>query len=68
MLSRIQFALTVGFHFVFVPLSIGLIIFTAIMETLYVRTGDPKYKTLTKFWGRLFTINFLLGVVTGVAM
>ena len=38
------------------------------METLYVRTGDPKYKTLTKFWGRLFTINFLLGVVTGVAM
>ncbi|WP_342589415.1 cytochrome ubiquinol oxidase subunit I [Symbiobacterium terraclitae] len=68
MLSRIQFALTVGFHFVFVPLSIGLILFTAIMETLYVRTGDPKYKTLTKFWGRLFTINFLLGVVTGVAM
>ncbi|BAD39627.1 cytochrome ubiquinol oxidase subunit I [Symbiobacterium thermophilum] len=68
MLSRIQFALTVGFHFVFVPLSIGLIIFTCIMETLYVRTGDPKYKTLTKFWGRLFTINFLLGVVTGVAM
>jgi len=68
MLSRIQFALTVGFHFIFVPLSIGLILFTAIMETLYVRTGDPKYKTLTKFWGRLFTINFLLGVVTGVAM
>lgn len=68
MLSRIQFALTVGFHFIFVPLSIGLIIFTVIMETLYVRTGDPKYKALTKFWGKLFTINFLLGVVTGVAM
>jgi len=68
MLSRIQFGLTVGFHFIFVPLSIGLILFTAIMETLYVRTGDPKYKTLTKFWGKLFTINFLLGVVTGVAM
>ncbi|MFO7274110.1 MAG: cytochrome ubiquinol oxidase subunit I [Bacillota bacterium] len=68
LLSRIQFAVTVGIHFVFVPLSIGLIIFTCIMETLYVRTGDPKYKALTKFWGKLFAINFLLGVVTGVAM
>lgn len=68
MLSRLQFAVTIGFHFIFVPLSIGLILFTAIMETLYVRTKDPKYKTLTKFWGKLFTINFILGVVTGVAM
>lgn len=68
LLSRLQFAVTVGFHFIFVPLSIGLILFTAIMETMYVRTRDPKYKTLTKFWGKLFTINFILGVVTGVAM
>lgn len=67
-LSRIQFGLTVGFHFIFVPLTIGMALFTAIMETLYVRTDNPKYKTLAKFWGNLFIINFILGVVTGVTM
>ncbi|HEY8347270.1 MAG TPA: cytochrome ubiquinol oxidase subunit I [Symbiobacteriaceae bacterium] len=68
LLSRIQFALTVGFHFLFVPMTIGMALFIAILETLYVRRGDEKYKTLAKFWGKLFTINFVLGVVTGVTM
>ncbi|MFO7172121.1 MAG: cytochrome ubiquinol oxidase subunit I [Bacillota bacterium] len=67
-LSRIQFALTVGFHFIFVPLTIGLVPLVAILETLYVRTQDPKYKRLARFWGKLFAINFVLGVVTGVTM
>lgn len=67
-LSRLQFGLTIGFHFIFVPLTIGMALFVAIMETLYVRTNDPKYKDLAKFWGKLFTINFILGVVTGVTM
>lgn len=68
LLSRIQFGMTVGFHFIFVPLTIGLGLFIAFMETLYVRTNDPKYKALAKFWGKIFTINFVLGVVTGVTM
>lgn len=67
-LSRLQFALTVGFHFIFVPLTIGMALFTAVVETLYVRTNNPKYKTMAKFWGKLFTINFVLGVVTGLTM
>lgn len=67
-LSRIQFAMTVGFHFIFVPLTIGIALFVAILETMYLRSNDEKYKTLAKFWGKLFTINFVLGVVTGVTM
>lgn len=67
-LSRLQFALTVGFHFLFVPLTIGLVLLLAIMETLYVRTGKPIYLQMTKFWGKLFIINFVLGVVTGITM
>lgn len=68
MLSRIQFAVTIFLHFIFVPLTIGLGLFVAIIETLYVRTGDSAYKTLARFWGKLFAINFLLGVVTGLTM
>ncbi|WP_132767107.1 cytochrome ubiquinol oxidase subunit I [Tepidibacillus fermentans] len=67
-LSRIQFALTVGFHFLFVPLTLGLVILVAIMETLYVKTDNPVYKNMAKFWGKLFIINFALGVVTGITM
>lgn len=67
-LSRIQFAVTCMFHFIFVPLTLGLSILLAVMETRYVRTGDEIYLRMTKFWGKLFLINFALGVVTGIAM
>jgi cytochrome d ubiquinol oxidase subunit I len=56
------------FHFIFVPLTLGLSILVAIMETKYVRTGDETYKRMTKFWGKLFVINFVLGVVTGITL
>ncbi|KXG43206.1 cytochrome ubiquinol oxidase subunit I [Tepidibacillus infernus] len=67
-LSRLQFAITIGFHFLFVPLTLGLVILVAIMETLYVKTNEIMYKKMAKFWGKLFIINFALGVVTGITM
>jgi len=67
-LSRLQFALTCAFHFIFVPLTLGLSILVAFMETRYVQTGDELYLRMTKFWGKLFLINFALGVVTGITM
>ncbi|NTU92039.1 MAG: cytochrome ubiquinol oxidase subunit I [Chlorobiaceae bacterium] len=67
-LARLQFALTSVFHFFFVPLTLGLSIFTAIMETAWVRTGKEKYRQLARFWGHLFLINFAVGVVTGIVM
>ena len=68
MLSRLQFAMATMFHFIFVPLTLGLSILVAIMETRYVRTGDEMYKRMIKFWGKLFVINFVLGVVTGITL
>lgn len=65
-LSRLQFAITTVYHFFFVPLTLGLGWVVAILETLYVRSGDEVYKRLTKFWGKLFLINFAMGVVTGI--
>lgn len=65
-LARAQFAVTTIYHFFFVPLTLGLSIIVAIMETLYVRTGKDVYKRMTKFWGKLFLINFAMGVVTGI--
>lgn len=64
--ARWQFAATTVYHFFFVPLTLGLSILVAIMETVYVRTGDETYKRLTQFWGKLFLINFAMGVVTGI--
>ena len=66
LLSRLQFAVTTVYHFFFVPLTLGLSILVAIMETRYVRSGDETYKRMAKFWGRLFLINFAMGVVTGI--
>ncbi len=66
LLARLQFAITTVYHFFFVPLTLGLSILVAIMETLYVRTGDETFKKMTKFWGKLFLINFAMGVVTGI--
>jgi cytochrome d ubiquinol oxidase subunit I len=68
MLSRIQFAVTAMFHFIFVPLTLGLSILVAYMESRYVSTGDETYLKMTKFWGKLFLINFALGIVTGITM
>jgi cytochrome d ubiquinol oxidase subunit I len=68
MLARLQFAITSAFHFIFVPLTLGLSILVAYMESLYVRTNDALYLKMAKFWGKLFLINFALGVVTGITM
>ncbi len=67
-LAQSQFAITTVYHFFFVPLTLGLSILVAIMETIYVRTGNEIYKKMTKFWGKLFLINFAMGVVTGLVM
>lgn len=67
-LARWQFAITTVYHFFFVPLTLGLSILVAIMETLYVRSGNEVYKRMTKFWGKLFLINFAMGLVTGIVM
>jgi cytochrome d ubiquinol oxidase subunit I len=66
--ARWQFAITSVYHFFFVPLTLGLSIMVAVMETAYVRTRDETYLQMTKFWGKLFVINFVLGVVTGIVM
>ena len=67
-LSRLQFALTAMYHFIFVPLTLGMTFMLAIMESLYVMTKKQVYKDMTKFWGKLFGINFALGVATGITM
>ena len=67
-LSRLQFAATALYHFLFVPLTLGLSLLLAIMETVYVMTGKTIYRDMTKFWGKLFGINFALGVTTGLTM
>ncbi len=65
-LARWQFGVTTVYHFFFVPLTLGLSIMVAIMQTMYYRSGDERHKKMTKFWGKLFLINFAMGVVTGI--
>jgi cytochrome bd ubiquinol oxidase subunit I len=65
-LSRWQFAITTVYHFFFVPLTLGLGLLVAILQTMWVRTGDDTWRRMTKFWGKLFVINFAMGVVTGI--
>lgn len=67
-LSRLQFALTALYHFLFVPLTLGLSVLLAIMETVYVMTGRKIWQHMVKYWGLLFGINFVLGVATGLTM
>ncbi|MNU77739.1 Cytochrome bd ubiquinol oxidase subunit 1 [compost metagenome] len=67
-LSRLQFALTALYHFLFVPLTLGLSFMLVIMESIYVMTRRPIWRTITRFWGTLFGINFVLGVATGLTM
>jgi cytochrome bd ubiquinol oxidase subunit I len=66
--SRAQFALTAIYHWLFVPLTLGLSFLVAIMETIYVKTGNPEWKRITKFWMTLFGINFAIGVATGIIL
>jgi len=67
-LSRLQFAITALYHFLFVPLTLGLALIMAIMESVYVMTGRAIWKQMTRFWGVLFGINFAMGVATGITM
>jgi len=67
-ISRLQFAATAMYHFLFVPLTLGLSFLLAIMESVYVMTGRQVYKDMTRFWGKLFGINFAMGVATGITM
>lgn len=67
-LSRLQFAMTAMYHFLFVPLTLGLSFMLVVMEVTYVLTGKEMYKDMTRFWGKLFGINFALGVATGITM
>lgn len=66
LLSRWQFGITTVYHFLFVPITLGLAFYIALLETWYVKTGETKYRELTQFWGKLFLINFAMGVVTGI--
>ena len=67
-LSRLQFAATALYHFLFVPLTLGMVWMLVIMESVYVMTGKTIYKDMTRYWGKLFGINFALGVTTGITM
>ena len=67
-LSRLQFAAATMFHFLFVPITLGLSLLIAIFETRYVQTGDEMWLRQAKFWGKLFLINFAVGVVTGITL
>lgn len=66
--SRAQFALTAMYHWLFVPLTLGITWIIAMMETIYVKTGDPEWKKITRFWMKLFGINFAIGVATGIIL
>ncbi len=67
-LSRIQFALTIMFHYLFPPLSIGLGLILVVTEGLYLRTGNRLYEDMARFWTRIFAVNFAVGVATGIVM
>ena len=67
-LSRVQFGLTAMYHFLFVPLTLGLSVLLAIMESVWVMTGRTIWRDMVKFWGLLFGINFAMGVATGITM
>ncbi|MFI6498560.1 cytochrome ubiquinol oxidase subunit I [Nonomuraea typhae] len=68
LLSRLQFATTTSIHFLFVTLTLGLVLFVAGMQTMYVITGNPVYRRMTKFWGKIYVVNYAVGIVTGLVM
>jgi cytochrome bd ubiquinol oxidase subunit I len=65
-LSRLRFGLTTVYHFLFIPLTLGLSGFVAYMQTRYYQTRDETFRKMAKFWGKLFLINFAIGVVAGI--
>lgn len=67
-LARLQFAITIGFHYIFPPLSIGIGVLLVIMEGMYLKTGNIVYKTMTRFWVKIFALIFVIGVATGIVM
>ncbi len=67
-LSRVQFAMTIMFHYLFPPLSIGLGVLMVLMEGIYLKTGDRHYEAIARFWTRIFAVNFAMGVATGIVM
>ena len=67
-LSRIQFAVTIAFHYIYPPLSIGLGLMLVIMEGMYLKTKNPLYLNMTKFWAKVFGLTFAIGVATGIVM
>ena len=67
-LARLQFALTIGFHYIYPPLSIGLGVIMVIMEGIYLKTKNPLYEKMTKFWVKVFALTFAIGVATGIVM
>jgi len=67
-LSRIQFAFTVAFHYIYPPISIGLGVFLVVMEFLYLKTNNPIYEKIVRFWVKIFALTFALGVATGIVM
>src|ERR1044072_5590459 len=66
--SRFQFAFTITFHYIFPQLTMGLALFIVVFKVLALRTGDERYQDAARFWGRIFGINFAVGVVTGIPM
>ena len=68
LLSRIQFALTIMFHYIFPPLTIGLGVFMVVIEALWLKTNNPIYESMARFWTKIFAVNFAMGVATGIVM
>ncbi|MEU0564572.1 cytochrome ubiquinol oxidase subunit I [Nonomuraea sp. NPDC005983] len=68
LVSRLQFATTTSIHFLFVTLTLGLVLFVAGMQTAYTITGNPVYRRMTKFWGKIYVVNYAVGIVTGLVM
>ena len=67
-LSRLQFAITIAFHYIYPPLSIGIGVLLVIMEGLFLKTKNPEYEKLTRFWVKIFALIFAVGVATGIVM
>src|SRR5437870_7603559 len=68
LLSRAQFAFTIGFHYLFPQLTMGLALLIVILKTLYLRSRNERYNTAARFWAKIFAITFIMGVVTGIPM
>ncbi|MGK2858344.1 MAG: cytochrome ubiquinol oxidase subunit I, partial [Thermoanaerobaculia bacterium] len=68
LLARLQFAITIMFHFLFPPISMGLALLIVVIETMRIRTGNDLYRRMSDFWLKIFAVNFVVGVATGIVM